>query len=100
MNSRFEVEGAAFEEGSSGGDNRSGFFVHQKLEKIVVFCLERNTIFLRFLMALSLQKNWLCGKRQRERIYKFVWMEEASQCTFPGLALREGPNWNGWRKII
>ena len=25
MNSRFEVEGAAFEEGSSGGDNRSGF---------------------------------------------------------------------------
>ena len=37
-------------------------------------------------------KNRLCGKRQREIIHEFVWMEEASQGTFPRLALRVGGN--------
>ena len=37
-------------------------------------------------------ENWLCGKVRRGRIYKLVLMEEASQGTFPRLALRAGPN--------
>ena len=40
------------------------------------------------------------GNNEGKPIHKFVWIEDASQGTFSKIALRAGPNLNGWKNKL
>ena len=59
-------------------------FLQQQLTKVVMFCLERNTLFMRFLIVLYLKKIGCGGDKKWRELANFSVWKSQSKVTLPG----------------